>query len=176
MSAFEPIQTERLILRRPDAADAGPLFQLGSSVAVTKYVGWPRHSTPQDTNSFLEFSNSEWARWPAGPLLIESHAGTLLGTSGLSFETSYRASTGYVLAQEAWGKGLATEALRAVAKLADQLNVRRLYALCHVEHGASVRVLGRGGFTCEGILHKFAVFPNLNVPDPQDVYCFARAR
>ena len=129
MNAFEPIQTERLILRRPDAADTALLFQLASSVAVTKYVGWPRHSMPQDTHSFLEFSNAEWARWPAGPLLIESRAGTLLGTSGLSFENSYRASTGYVLAQEAWGKGFATETLRAVAELADQLNVRRLYAL-----------------------------------------------
>ena len=176
MNAFEPIQTERLILRRPDAADAAALFQLASSVAVTKYVGWPRHSTPQDTHSFLDFSNSEWARWPAGPLVIESRAGTLLGTSGLSFETSYRASTGYVLAQDAWGKGFAIETLRAVAALADQLKVRRLYALCHVEHRASASVLGRGGFICEGILRKFAVFPNLNVPDPQDVYCYARTR
>jgi len=176
MKAFDPIQTERLTLRRPDAADAASLFQLASSVAVTKYVGWPRHSTPQDTHSFLEFSNSEWARWPAGPLLIESRAGTLLGTSGLSFETSYRASTGYVLAQDAWGKGFATETLRAVAELADQLNVRRLYALCHVEHAASARVLERGGFTCEGTFRKFLVFPNLNVPDPQDVYCYARTR
>jgi ribosomal-protein-alanine N-acetyltransferase len=153
------------------------MFQLASSVAVTKYVAWPRHSKLQDTCGFLEFSASEWVRWPAGPLLIESRAdGTLLGSSGLSFETSYRASTGYVLAQEAWGQGFATEALRAVAKLADQLGVRRLYALCHVEHSVSARVLERGGFTCEGILRKFLVFPNSNLPDPQDVYCYARTR
>jgi ribosomal-protein-alanine N-acetyltransferase len=153
------------------------MFLLASSAAVTKYVGWPRHSTLQDTHGFLQLSDAEWARWPAGPLLIESRAdGTVLGSSGLHFETPYRASTGYVLAPEAWGKGFATETLRAVADLADQLGVRRLYALCHVEHSASARVLERGGFTCEGILRKFLVFPNLNFSDPQDVYCYARAR
>jgi RimJ/RimL family protein N-acetyltransferase len=123
----------------------------------------------------LAFSSSEWERWPAGPLLIESRAdGTLIGTSGLSFETSYRAATGYVLAQEAWGKGFATEALRANVELADQLGVRRLYALCHVEHVVSARVLEHVGFEREGILRRFVAFPNLNAKDPQDVFCYSR--
>jgi ribosomal-protein-alanine N-acetyltransferase len=174
---FEPIQTERLILRAPVAADAEPLFRLACSLAVTKYVGWPRHATLQDTRDFLVFSDSEWARWPAGPLLIESRAdGTLLGSTGLSFETSYRASTGYVLAKEAWGQGFATEALRAAMQLADRLGIRRLYAHCHVEHGASARVLERAGFEREGVLRKFLVFPNLPPDEPQDVFIYARTR
>jgi RimJ/RimL family protein N-acetyltransferase len=174
---IQPIRTERLVLRPPKATDAVALFQLASSVAVTKYVGWQRHTTLEDTASFLAFSESEWERWPAGPLLIESRAdGTLLGTCGLSFETPYRASTGYVLAQSAWGRGFATEALRANAELADRLGLRRLFALCHVEHLASARVLERVGFEREGILRKFLVFPNLNLDAPQDVFCYSRTR
>jgi RimJ/RimL family protein N-acetyltransferase len=173
----ETIQTDRLLLRAPCAADAPALFQLGSSATVTRYVGWPRHTTLDDTLAFLKFSSAEWERWPAGPLVIESRAeGSLLGTSGLSFETSYRASTGYVLVQSAWGRGFATEALRAIAELADRLAVQRLYALCHVEHRASGRVLERADFEREGILRKFCVFPNLGVAEPQDVFCYSRTR
>jgi ribosomal-protein-alanine N-acetyltransferase len=173
----EPIQTDRLVLRPPRAADAAALFDLGSSAAVTKYVGWPRHTTLEDTHAFLKSSDADWERWPAGPLVIESRAdGGLLGTSGLSFETSYRASTGYVLVQSAWGRGIAIEALSAIAELADGLAVRRLYALCHVEHRASARVLDRAGFEREGVLRKFMVFPNLGAVEPQDVFCYSRTR
>ena len=98
----------------------------------------------------------------------------MLGTTGLSFETPYRASTGYVVAQHAWRQGIATEALRAVAELAMRLAVRRLYALCHVEHTASARVLERAGFACEGVLRSFHVFPNLGLDAPQDVFSYAR--
>jgi RimJ/RimL family protein N-acetyltransferase len=175
--SHEPLHTDRLVLRPPRAADAAALFHLGSSPAVTKYVGWPRHTTPEDTLAFLQSSNADWKRWPAGPLVIESREdGSLLGTSGLSFETPYRASTGYVLVQSAWGKGIAAEALGAVAELADRLAVRRLYALCHVDHHASARVLDRAGFEREGILRRFLVFPNLGTAEPQDVFCYSRTR
>ena len=46
--------------------------------------------------------------------------------------------------------------------------------LGHVEHTKSVRVLERSGFVREGILHKHTVFPNLGMPEPQDVYCYAQ--
>jgi hypothetical protein len=49
-----------------------------------------------DTLAFLEFSDSEWARWSAGPYLITSRTDqSLLGSTGLSVETRYRATTGY---------------------------------------------------------------------------------
>lgn len=91
-----------------------------------------RHTSVDETVAFLEFSDLEWQRWPAGPYLIESReSGSLLGGTGLSFETAQRASTGYVLARDAWGRGYATEALRAVIAVAADTSLRRLYALCH---------------------------------------------
>jgi RimJ/RimL family protein N-acetyltransferase len=44
--------------------------------------------------------------------------GTLLGSTGLAFETAHRASTGFVLARDAWGAGMATEALAAMVSIA----------------------------------------------------------
>jgi RimJ/RimL family protein N-acetyltransferase len=127
-----------------------------------------------DTHQFLQSSRSEWQRWQAGPLLIEDRSsGGLIGSTGLSFETPYRASTGYVLAQDKWGLGYATEAVGAVVQFARQLRVARLYALCHATHGSSRRVLERSSFALEGVLRKYVVFPNLGAADPQDVCCYA---
>jgi RimJ/RimL family protein N-acetyltransferase len=92
----------------------------------------------------------------------------------LSFETPYRAVTGYVLARPHWGKGFASEALAAVVASAARLGVQRLYALCHVAHAATARVLERSGFTLEGVLRRYLVFPNLEDPSAQDVRCYAR--
>jgi RimJ/RimL family protein N-acetyltransferase len=174
--AFSPVVTSRLILRAPRDSDAEAIFRRYSSdPEVLRYVGWPRHTAVDDTRQFLQFSHSEWQRWPVGPLLIEDRvSGQLVGSTGLSFETSYRASTGYVLARDAWGMGFATEALAAVVELARQHRVARLYALCHAEHDPSRRVLDRNGFTFEGMLRKHSVLPNLATPEPQDVCSYSK--
>jgi len=78
-----------------------------------------------------------------------------------------------VLARDAWRRGYATEALRAVVTLAGPLGVRRLYALCHPEHQASARVLEKCGFSREATLHRHTVFPNLAPDEPGDVLCYA---
>ena len=144
---------------------------------VTRFVGWPRHTSISDTDSFLKFSASEWTRWPAGPLLIESRAdGKLLGSTGLGFETRQRASTGYVLARDAWGAGYAAEALAAVVELSRSLAVTRLYALCHASHSASIRVLERCGFVRENTWTAHLIFPNFGDGTPQDVARYVHAR
>jgi [ribosomal protein S5]-alanine N-acetyltransferase len=169
-----PIVTPRLILRPPETEDAALIFRrYASDAEVTRFVGWPRHMKIRDTISFLEFSSAEWARWPVGPLLIESRADRLLlGATGLAFETAERASTGYVLARDAWGFGYASEALRAIVGLARATAVSRLYALCHTTHAASIGVLERCGFAFEATLTKHVVFPNLGDATPQDVACY----
>jgi ribosomal-protein-alanine N-acetyltransferase len=93
--------------------------------------------------------------------------------AGLGVETPFRASTGYVLAGDAWGHGYATEALRAMIAVSRQLRIVRLYALCHPEHRASWRVLEKCGFTREGTLRRYLEFPNLAPGVPADVLCYA---
>jgi RimJ/RimL family protein N-acetyltransferase len=174
-SGYERLDTARLVLRRPLAADVDGMFQAyASDAAATRYLSWPRHHALDQTRAFVDFSDDEWGRWPAGPLLIEERAtGRVIGGTGLAFETPWRASTGYVLARETWGRGYATEALAAMVSVAGRTGVVRLYALCHVEHQASRRVLERGGFTCEGLLRRHLVFPNLG-PTPCDTWSYAR--
>jgi [ribosomal protein S5]-alanine N-acetyltransferase len=97
----------------------------------------------------------------------------VLGSTGLEIETPYRASTGYVLARGAWGRGYATEVAIAIVRLAGELRIRRLHALCHPHNRASARVLAKAGFQFEAILHGHTVFPNSGSTEPQDVELWA---
>ena len=45
-------------------------------------------------------TDAEWQRWPAAYLIENRESGRLLGGTGLAFETSFRAATGYVLARD----------------------------------------------------------------------------
>jgi [ribosomal protein S5]-alanine N-acetyltransferase len=176
MKAPEKIETARLVIRRPARADAAAMFaRYAGDAEVTRYLGWPRHASAAETEAFVGVSDTEWVRWPAGPyLLFDREDGALLGGTGLSFETAGRASTGYVLARDAWGRGIATEALGAMVDLAPKLGLARLYALCHPDHRASWRVMEKCGFELEGTLRRHTVFPNLKPGEAADVLCYAR--
>jgi RimJ/RimL family protein N-acetyltransferase len=177
--APERLETERLVIRRPVADDAEAIFRTyASDPEVTRYVGFPRHRRVEETRAYLEFSDAQWAQWPAGPYLIELREnGATIGGTGLKFDTPYEAATGYVLARSAWGRGYATEALRAMVDVAAACGVRRLYALCHHAHLASAHVLEKGGFTLDRVTRRYADFPNLD-PDHGikgvEVRCYSR--
>ena len=172
---FERVETPRLVLRRPRPEDAEAIFtRYASDAEVTRYLSFPRHTSLEDTRAFLALSDAEWSRWPVGPYLIDLRdTGELVGGTGLSFETAKRAATGYLIARDGWGRGYATEALRAMVEVARQAGVLRLYALCHTAHAASARVLEKAGFAREGTLRRYFVFPNLSPAEPLDVLCYA---
>jgi [ribosomal protein S5]-alanine N-acetyltransferase len=172
------LQTERLLLRRPQRSDVPALFDaFCADPEVTRWLSWATHQSTADTQAFIDFSDAEWHRSPVGPLLIFTrHDGELIGSSGLAFETPTRASTGYVIRKSAWGRGYATEAMTCMLALSDAHDVVRLQAICHVDHLASARVLEKSGLVFEGILRAHTVFPNAGLASPQDVRCFARVR
>jgi ribosomal-protein-alanine N-acetyltransferase len=169
------IETERLVLRPPRLNDVQAIFdRYASDPEVTRYLAWSRHRSLAETRAFVKFSNDLWARWSAGPMVaISRDDGTLLGGSGLMIETPDHASTGYVFARDAWGKGYATECLRAMLDVAVKAGVQRVTAECHAGHAASRRVLDKCGFQQEPTTRQM-VFPNLS-SEPQDVLLFSRS-
>lgn len=170
------LSTSRLKLRRPVASDAQAMFDAyAGDKTVTRYLAWGTHPSVDATRAFIEFSDQEWATSGAGPLVIESKAsGEIVGSTGISLETKLRASTGYVLAQHAWGMGYAAEALAAMVDLARTMSVWRIEAICHHAHERSVRVLEKQSFNLEGMLKRHTLFPNLDRKTPQDVLLYAK--
>ncbi|HZB88763.1 MAG TPA: GNAT family N-acetyltransferase [Terracidiphilus sp.] len=157
-------ETDRLLLRKPTAGDAEAIFRRYSAdPEVTRYMSWATHRRLDDTRAFLAWSEGDWARWPAGSYLVfaRDQDCLLIGGTGVSFRTPDEAVTGYVLARDAWGKGYATECLRAMILLARQTGVRRLEAVCHAENRASAHVMEKCGMHYEGLLAAHTEFPNL---------------
>jgi ribosomal-protein-alanine N-acetyltransferase len=156
-----------LLLRKPSANDAGEIYsRYASDPEVTRFLTWPTARVIGDVEQFLSVSAAEWERWPAGPYLIVLRSdGTLLGGTGYAFESPRIATTGYVLARDAWGFGYATETLTAILRTAPDLGIERLSTHCHEDHAASIRVLRKCGFTLEERIT--AEFPNLGTGRPE---------
>ena len=176
MKAPEYLETKRLILRRPLPSDAEALFhRYTSDPEVTRYLSWPRLQFIEQTRIFIKFSDYSWEYWPAGPYVIESrNTGLIMGGTGFDFENKFDSSVGYVLARDSWNQGYATEALMAIADIALQIGLRRLFAYCHPEHQASFRVLEKCGFMLKTTFKNRFIFPNLSGNSASEVQCYLR--
>lgn len=62
---------------------------------------------------------------------------------------------GYWLGEPYWGRGIATDALRAMSEhIFTNFDVCRIYATAFESNPASIRVLEKAGFACEGRMRK----------------------
>ncbi|XP_072987136.1 uncharacterized protein [Typha latifolia] len=71
----------------------------------------------------------------------------------------FKASVGYSLAYDYWGRGIATVVLKMVVGdvFKSWAHLVRLEAIADVENPASQRVLEKAGFKREGVLRKFVM-------------------
>jgi RimJ/RimL family protein N-acetyltransferase len=61
VTADNRIETERLLIRRPQKDDADAIFRRYSSDPdVTRYLGWPRHHFVDEVLAFITFSDGHW--------------------------------------------------------------------------------------------------------------------
>lgn len=68
------------------------------------------------------------------------------------------AELGYFVAQECWGRGIATEAVRQICEyIFENTDILRICAEPYAHNAASCRVLEKAGFEFEGILRQNAV-------------------
>jgi ribosomal-protein-alanine N-acetyltransferase len=68
------------------------------------------------------------------------------------------AEIGYWLGEQFWGRGVMTDALKAVtAEAFRQLDLRRIFALPFAENIGSIRVLEKAGYVLEGRLRQSAI-------------------
>ena len=88
-------------------------------------------------------------------------AGEAVGGIGVELHTDVErvsAEVGYWLGEAYWGRGIATEALKAVtAEAFNRFQITRLYALPFADHAASIRVLEKAGYVREGHLRQSAI-------------------
>lgn len=149
-AAFRELITPRLLLRRLRPEDA-PLFyeRLGGSAAVTKHMLWVHH---KDLSESIASIQKVLLRYEAGTCFrwaIARHADdTIIGIIDLlAFdERDSSCSFAYMLGQEFWGQGYATEALQAVLDFAfSQMGIRVVSADHFAKNPASGAVMRKVG-------------------------------
>jgi [ribosomal protein S5]-alanine N-acetyltransferase len=146
------IETERLLLR-PFTPDDAPIVQREvSRVEIARMMVIP-HPYPEN-------GAAEWIATAAKPgrdFAIElRESGVLVGSVAINpHEQHRRASIGYWCAVAHWGRGYATEAVRAIIDYGFRdLGLNRVFAECHGDNPASRRVLEKVGMTYEGSLRQ----------------------
>jgi ribosomal-protein-alanine N-acetyltransferase len=176
MIAPTDLQSERLLFSPPREDDVREILdRYAADPDVTRYVGFPRHETLDDTRAFLRFSDEQWNSAGVGPYLIRARTtGKLLGSTGVHLLSPTQAMTGYILAKDSWGLGYATETLKRMVVLARELELEQLIALCHPDHVASWKVLEKCGFTRLPTGEMYA-FPNLPGSAPIEAFKYGTA-
>jgi RimJ/RimL family protein N-acetyltransferase len=114
------IRTERLLLRKPTAADVEDPPSFLTDPRVMEFLG----GVEDDPSGVVQHWLDGWETYPAGKLIVETAAGERIGRVGLNFydPVSWLRSSSpdaqpeltWGLAFEHWGKGYASEAAVAV--------------------------------------------------------------
>ena len=170
------LDTPHLRLRALRGEDAPAIYAYAHDAAVARFVSWPRHRSLDDATAFLKYAAEAVAsgrelQWA----LARRDDDALVGAAGVRLQ-GHRVELGYVIAQPHWGRGYATEAATRIVEWAfGNPGIVRVWAYCHVDNGASARVLEKAGMVREGRLSAWVVFPNLDGV-AGDCWCYARVR
>ena len=181
----ERIETERLVLRAPRRGD-GQVVNDAIRASHTDLAPWLPWAGAVPS---IDESEAQCRRQQARFLLREDFVllmflrgaggeeeGELVGGSGLhridwalrKFEVGYWRKSG------CGGRGLVTEAVRALSRLAfDSLDARRVEIRMDDSNAASWRLAERAGFTLEAILRFDAATPQ---GEPRSTRVYARVR
>lgn len=151
---FQPIHTERLILRPFQPDDVAVFHSRRNNPDVAKMQDWdfpfPLERAQAVVDSIIalgEPTDGEW--WNA---MVTLKDGEPVGDLGVSLTWEGRtAEVGYSFDPAHWGRGHATEALTALVDyLFDDRGVTRVFGMLDPHNVASARLLERTGFLYEG--------------------------
>lgn len=157
-SPFPILETTRLIMRRVDNEDLDQLYKLLSDPEVAKYDYFYPVKSTKEAIKFIErykeeLEDKEEITWG----IVQKETNKLIGTCCLGdFEEGARRSEiGYSVIQSEWGKGYATEAIKAVIDFGfNNMNLNRIEATITPGNDASVKVLKKLNFKQEGIVRE----------------------
>lgn len=115
----------------------------------------PYPNTPKDSEDFIRLLIAEKEQKIAFAICYD---GKIIGWIGVFRRENIRRMTGemgYYIAEEYWGKGITTEAIKQMCKyIFENTDIVRIFAEAFGFNKASCRVLEKAGFVFEGVLRK----------------------
>ena len=151
---FEELNTARLHLRQVRREDAASFFSFAGSETVTKYMFWKPHRDVSESAASIEKTLSRYAQgnnWRWGIALRETDE--LIGIIDLLGidDATDSCTFAYMIAEPFWGKGFATEALKAVLQFAfERLGLETVWGEHFGPNGASGAVMRKAGMKYTG--------------------------
>jgi ribosomal-protein-alanine N-acetyltransferase len=146
-------ETPRLIVRQYTLEDSDEFFALNSDKEVMRFIRPPK--TREDCDSFLQQNvdfygtHPDLGRWAT----IEKETKTFIGSLALIpiKEEDDRIQIGYALKPSQWGKGFATELVKAgIPFFFHSRQHQFLYAITEQPNTGSQKVLVKCGFKQDG--------------------------
>ncbi|MDP6685064.1 MAG: GNAT family N-acetyltransferase [Candidatus Marinimicrobia bacterium] len=143
------LETDRLLLREISKDDYEGLFQLHSDPIVQKYTGEPPVKTISEIingtkeRTFKDYKTHGFGRWA----VIVKSTDQFTGWAGLKYLPEFdEIDLGYRFLPEFWGKGIATEASKAIIKYGFEiLKIEKIIAVAMVGNTASIKVMEKAG-------------------------------
>jgi ribosomal-protein-alanine N-acetyltransferase len=153
------LETDRLVIRSFEEADAGPLYPHAANPNVTRFTLWEHHKSISDTMLFVrDYARLRYIEGVPEPYAVarkDDPGRQPVGAVGCFWASlpNRTMELGYWLAESVWGRGFAAEACRPVVSYAfTACGPQRMQARVIAGNTASVRVLEKLGFRYEGTL------------------------
>lgn len=151
------LESDRLLMRpykKQDAEQVWPVLCRKEISAMTLRIPYPcPREFVEDWFDFIDEKRMQGIALEFG--LFDKTDGSYVGNCGLAdiLRRHNQADVVYFIAPEKWGRGFATEALRAVAGYAfETLHLERLSGRCFADNASSRSVMEKVGFIPEGVL------------------------
>lgn len=171
------LETERLVLRKPEADDRHAYAEIFGDTEVMRFIGGGRTVAPEDVPKSIERMLRHWDRHGVGLFsVVRKGDERLVGRTGYllwdaarwvsamheDLEGQLELEIGWTFARAFWNQGYATEAAIACRDLAfGDLGRERVISLIARENIASIRVAEKIGETLErqGLQSLVLAFP-----------------
>jgi ribosomal-protein-alanine N-acetyltransferase len=158
MTRFEPIVTQRLVLRPLEACDRARMIELANNWRVAKNLSqMPYPYTAASADDWLGKQASLWAGGKCVNVAITLD-GQFIGGAGVSVRDHGDWELGYWLGEPYWNRGYASEAAAALRDHAfEKLKLGHIVAGHFFDNHASGRILSKLGFRYTKESHRYCI-------------------
>jgi RimJ/RimL family protein N-acetyltransferase len=146
------LETPRMILRRWREEDVAPMAAINADPEVMRWIRDGSVRDEQQTRDGIAAWEREWETEGFGLFALEVRdTGQLAGFTGLAVphflpEVLPAVEIGWRLGRVHWGRGLATEAAKAVAAFGfEERGLERIVSIAQVGNEASERIMAKLG-------------------------------
>lgn len=167
---FPVLESVNLVLRKIEEVHLQEVYSIYDNDKVFEYCGIiPKHNLQTVRKMIGHFDRDYYKKsrikWG---IFQKNQSDKLVGIiESMDFNQKVNmVSIGYFLAEEYWGRGIATESVHMLVKfLFEKVNVNRIQAEVMPANEVSKKVLLKNGFIKEGLLRKASLWSGKGVID-----------